>query len=790
MNNKEENNKINNFKKKKVSDAFKNTMIIYVTTFIGVSIINKTIGYFKETFNKGIDASDIVITLLPFIVTTLSIVLSFSDKKIFGISYKSFKNIKRDSCFSFSEMIYFVIFTFIFYAIAAYFNLELTIILIDIFSIVFSFLFIYKEMPLIENNEEKLIQDVVKLFDDKIDNKFYTLIDNFDEEDDLIKAVEYLLINKGLRYSFNIFKKESSKNEIKILNSFICIYSRYLECFLKHKSPSNNGNYDDSTYKILEKSFSVLEELFLDKDIVKFYRNNNHESNSINVMVTEILYYLYKFTRYTDLFDYYKSNLFKTLEYLNNVNFDSSNEIFYYLNLDFFKISIVNRIIFLTIGLYNDFNFLNIKFDDDQNIPYILTFDFKYTLFLSIIFSSITCGIHINSNKKIGDVDKFTKSKFYFNGKQYTFNEFIEKKIKYITLNEVINLLPIFFELYNSTYGISKNKSHEPLYFYIIDSWIELLFYFYSIKKFQYQSQTLNKMLNQFNDEERIQISKRLNLWFYGMNFKMQSLNFINKILPNLTKFNINSNEEIIEDLFKFKNDSLKIYVKSFYLNDHKIKEFANSIQDGIDENLGILRFKDETLKCRISITSYLNYLDIVNLNRFYRGFCFRFVKSNINKIINNHMKFIKETEEQDELKNKIDKISNDASSERTDNIVFIKNNLDTDEYNKLLKINTNSYIKSRDFLCWENDGIRFNFKLEKVGKVNDDFVIKDIVRKNAYLRLNNFYRIFIDSEIKYIYLDEDEFNNLISNIFLGVTFSYDIKYDQDKIIYLKNKRI
>ena len=189
MNSKEENNKINNFKKKEVSDAFKNTMIIYVTTFIGVSIINKTIDYFKETFNKGIDASDIVVTLLPFIVTTLSIVLSFSDKKIFGISYKSFKNIKRDSCFSFSEMIYFVIFTFIFYAIAAYFKLELTIILIDIFSIVFSFLFIYKEMPLIENNEEKLIQDVAKVLGDKINKKSRIFINEYGDIDDLIKVI-------------------------------------------------------------------------------------------------------------------------------------------------------------------------------------------------------------------------------------------------------------------------------------------------------------------------------------------------------------------------------------------------------------------------------------------------------------------------------------------------------------------------------------------------------------------------------------------------------------------------
>lgn len=293
-------------------------------------------------------------------------------------------------------------------------------------------------------------------------------------------------------------------------------------------------------------------------------------------------------------------------------------------------------------------------------------------------------------------------------------------------------------------------------------------------------------MLNQFSEKERIEISKRLNLWFNNMNFKMSKIKFLGKICPNFTNFNFNQSERIINDLFKFKNDTLKVYTKKFYLNKDIITELTNSIENGVDENLHLIRFRDDNLKYKITIAPYLNYLDIINFNGFYGGFSFKFVKSYINKIINNHMKSLNVTNDKAELASKIDSIVNDPTSERTDNIGRFSSKIDINEYKKLSEIQENTYIKSKNFLAWQADGIKLNLQLGKIEKVNNNDVINDIIRRNSKLKFNNLYKVFINYEINYIYLTEEEFKDLISNTLLNVPFEYDIKFDPDKIVFFK----
>lgn len=774
-------NKLNRFIKSGIDSKFGTSLATYFICLIVAFILSSNkIFTFSST---DLIASDIVVALLPCIVTIISISFSLSSNKIFGIPLNSFKKIRDQKYFSFKEMIYIVIFTFLFYTISRIFDLRLCIIVIDFFSLFYSWYFVRQDIVILENDEKKLIKDLVMLFEEKTEGTFDIEKQKISKDDDLYKMLSYLMLSRGLDKTIELMKDSLSySNETKILNSLLFVNISELKQIHAEKEFYFNKNYKESLKEILSNCFDNIIFLGDKNNLLKFNNSKRTEELvTINENITEITSILYEICNEQGFLEYFESKLNDVSKVYSKLFGIEKN-----IDLSLFKIFYFNRLVINQIKL-NNFYFLNVKLSKDDDIPYIFKIDDALSFYVGIVLISISNNIYFGNELIKDKVDEFLNSKFRFESNEGTVINYLKYTSENISSKSIIEFLLIFLKLFDDTF---EKGSYIQLYNYIICSWIELLLLkFLDISTFE--KEEFNNVMNKLKEEDKIAVIKFLNKYFYDIKIKKNlNLVFINNFDKESKDFLNYPNKELFNYLEDYINDVLKEDVKKlYYLENKNIKDIENSFKNTLKEEMNKFDFYDDNLvtgkEVWITFTiNFLNVCDFDNIDLYSSNYNLNMV----NLIIQKELLRTKNTTDKNEIIEKANKIVKNDSSRKINSFDFDKNGNFKDLMKIVKNIDTIDLICLPDFLMWEKDGIKLNVQIDSLDRIEKEDDINKIFEKFKSTKQNDLYRVFINNEIKYIYLNENELKEYIKNIYFEVTYKYNFKVEEDKMLYIKDK--
>lgn len=211
---------------------------------------------------KDINISlDILIVLLPAVITIISISIQMQSDSICGISVKEFQKLRTGLHFGLVHMLLvsIAIFTVDFVSKLISFN-DISFYLI-IISIIYSLLFVVLELPILMQNDFS-ISLVVRGFYKK-HYKNLSAFKSKDEYDFFDKVLVYLILNQGIKDTFSLLKvKESAKGDVLDYllvkqNEFLFNYRE--EIILRKK---NNCLDVDACNSIVNRAYTNLIDLF------------------------------------------------------------------------------------------------------------------------------------------------------------------------------------------------------------------------------------------------------------------------------------------------------------------------------------------------------------------------------------------------------------------------------------------------------------------------------------------------------------------------------------------------
>lgn len=681
-------------------------------------------------------------------------------------------------------MIIVVILNFIGYTISKYFDLKLTVLIIDAFSIFYSISFIAQDMPILENDEEKLIKDLFKYFEIKTNGTFKLNYENITVEDDLYKALANLTTIKGIQKameSFNKFINYDSKWTFLKSLSFINIM--FLEELLKNKDFYNK---DENLKIILASSFRNVKFLGNKDEISNLITLDNEKLKELNYLICDItlrIYEIYNQVNELQVFEEYFGDVLNILG--SNLNSASENNK-EFLNPEFFRLSFLNKLIFKRINSSSsDFYFLNMTFDSKNEIPYVFRIDNRYNLYLSIIIYSVVDEAYNNYKQMLKPINDFLSQKFIYGNETIDFKEHLNGIFDLISISELIDFLPMSLFLFKSTF---IKEINIILYKYILNSWFELIIFKY-YNEVTFNKEEMENMLNNLSKEDRIELAKVFNNWlvFQKNNLNLQ-FGFLSKFKPIPSDINNSVNQDFIKYIDYFKNNTLKEnYIEKFYLTDEKFLLLSDSFKEELKELLNKLNFYDNELnldkdgtfiayKTPTYAESDLDYLG---------SHTCKILKNKINMILVENLKNIKVINNLEEIENKIDFINKGNEPRRSNNFSSINSSTNKSLLRKLIKIEVDDFLEYYDFYIWNKQGIKFNFNIEKIEKLNQQEVKETLIK---YLNFKNkeLYMINNGSEFPTIYLNENELKKYIENLHYKITYKYSIILDETNILHLK----
>ncbi len=246
--------------------------IVFLILIILSLIFNEdfSLYYEKLSGNEPQISNDIILVLLPTILTIVSIVLSLPDNTICGIEMSSFRKLNGKKSYSIGMMLSIGIIIFIIYSFLGQFNTVLVFIL-SIISITYSFIFLFQEIPLLLRNKNRIIKNI---------RQGYYHNNTVDELKDSIK---YLLFNDGMKYVFLKLNKGPKDNQKELLEYLLSLQNDFLWKYLEDSSEKLvNYSLDPSKTSIIivvEKLIGSIEDIINltdEMDILTIYGSEEH----------------------------------------------------------------------------------------------------------------------------------------------------------------------------------------------------------------------------------------------------------------------------------------------------------------------------------------------------------------------------------------------------------------------------------------------------------------------------------------------------------------------------------
>ncbi len=446
-------------------------------------------------------AVDVIIVLLPTIITIVSIVLSLTREKIYGVTFNDFNRLRGFWFYSFIHMIGCLIVIFSLFTICSAFNLTVSIYLIDAIAVFYSAYFSIQEIPVLIGNKTrigKILKNRYKMRDTS------DLLGRQETERILIRVIENIILTEGLKTAYKTLsdKKDKKYNGI-LLNNLLDIQNRYFwdaNDDIEFIKSNINGIYREIDISVaIENGFNNLKDLLkFDKDFD--YKNIVSEEDE-TYQLTRSLFSLYRICESNKLVN--KEN--KKLK-------DIANCILYqrYAS-DKDKTKPYSFIALMAISTLpaGETWFLKSLRDGDSSAFSLFSINEQpIGLFLSILIAYIVKVFPANAEK----LETFVNEPILgLNNDGRSWKQHVEMSIERAKATELINSLTSLLQIYNSIKSsyfenifIKENGVIHDYYGftkdYIFNAWIEIVLFSYC---FQLTAEEVQKEIESLTDNEK-----------------------------------------------------------------------------------------------------------------------------------------------------------------------------------------------------------------------------------------------------------------------------------------------
>ena len=733
----------------------------------------------SDFFKNIVDTNylQIICSLLPLIITIVTIAFSLSSEEYYSLKSFTFRKLRKSFTFNFIEMILIVIFIlglcFYSYYCCSYENIFFSFH-ITIFSLIYSFLFIIQEVPILCKKDKRLIFNLKLNFISKRSIKPKEgLISNYGI---LNKALTFNILNKGINetYSglkFHIFRfrnKYIYQQLLISLNDYILEKTELLDQYLK-----SNSNIND-IIEIKDKISFIIQTNSID-----FFSENKNKRvlvslKEINIMgkFVEMLINLQHMCDILKLNTKYNEMLESFMRGLNYHFSDDNNS---KIKFSFLNTMIVNtlaneEIWFLEFLLnFNEANFFVNKNNDFLIfLSMYLYYVIKEEEFISEEFNNTLTNFLNKETKIISNYPisfkKIINQLYYNHSLDKTF-EMIKTLIK--IRDSGIYYIDKFYKKKNKVYKIIS-FNHEI----ILNYWMQMVLnknYSKECQEFLKDKEKFNKILENSNIQDKEFIN--------GMNKSLSQI----KCNDEYLKF-YNIDTEILE----IYSDPLKLYFKSYYdnivKNKKNKKEFYNkklfklldnSLQNNMEVNFDFLVTKCSSENKETILLEGLIKIDNINLE--------------ISNVINIGIFKFKNSFEEVIRKSVNAKTYEKASFEKEiKNYNYINSNnflIGTKDYDILEKSNILSIDIPfyNDILLWKENGINISASLNSKSLMARRLTFNEI---NSLIdsRFNVTYGnyLYYSKDISY-FLTRPQLYDRISKDFIFISVECEFSYDIDK---------
>ena len=766
--------------------------IAFIFFAIGIFLDHK-IDISEEFDNQVID---IVISMLPMATTIISISLSMNSELIYGIESSKFRKLRKDINFNFMEMLIITILIFILTTICVIINFTISIWFLDIIAIIYAFVFVVQEIPLLMKSDKRF-KKIIKKAWYKEENSDFNL-GNASNGKELQNVIQYLVLNQGVSQTFIDFKCKDSKKNIIILDTLLSLNNDFLSEYIDSEGyiidNCSESPMGINIYTAINISLNSIKEILSFNEsfnIVRIYNYSNHY-----FYIMRMIFLLHKICTKLKLIDKFNNSMMSSIRILSYLRANSENIVF--------KNHFLNSMLISSVS-HDELWFITLLRDSEFYGLYIPETNRSYVIFLSIYYFYL-----MKIDNKVPEELKEKLNSFFLEPSKslnsnnenwyYVIKHFIESTSFSEISHALIDLLsilknehrlsPWYMPDWRNSWSSEDGELDSKL---IFNCWLEIIFYSY--QNFLVDINSIDSVINQLSDEEKYELAFILEeSWFQdGINFSgyssssfvdFYSLRFVDKgdCMDKLRKYFFEKKNSINN---KYYEKSKEMYVQSIdsdYLNNIK-KDLISTFE----EKKKKIDLYDEKLSCDDKTFSYS-----MRLENNYSSQYIDVIMANINSIFN---KIINKKTKEESIKNVselsgIEKIlmSNKYNMRSSKHYQLLKKGISRDTFNKINSVKA-SNVHFDNFFLWVDGAIRFNTECDKentyVRKLND-FEINDVIEKE-YKVSEGLYKYNEGDNNRNIFITREELYDLISKRYsvACICFRWNISIDAKNIILI-----
>lgn len=753
--------------------------------------------------------SDIVMILLPLVVTILSITLSLPREQIYGIENTDFRKLRGDKAYNFHEMLIITIVLFIIFNISSNLGFNILPWTLSTFSVIYSIVFINQEIPILIRNDKK-VKSIIK----KHIHKNFKIID-FDKQSNevsMINAVQNLIFTEGIISAYKVLESNDNQQNRIYLDKILDIQNTFLFGYINnHTITIDNVKNQYKNIDIIQavdtslKNLKDILSLNMELNILEIYGDEEHFYHITRSMfalhkILSILEINHKLQReFSDLVQL----IFMKMKY---GKVDDRSIRFYYkiLNAMLVNSTSGDELWFLEILRDSSFEGLVSIYGTDEYMVFV-------SIYLYYLVELEPSTPQLFKDEIVNFIGKPSEG---LNSDGASWKSIFNHKLSYLDSSQTSEILPKLLQIYDcnsNRFSWYEPKHSSGRIVSIIDekSFTKQLLMDWWIS---YVLSNINHHAYSFNSGEDVQLPSLNEADAHAFSVLLNKKWFKDDKLITKQKlpiFSFYDSREIVEDymewnsitkaLREYKNKNIKESIlnelSANKVNEEKLSEHKQTLSKGFIEAIEKLSIIDKDIDLSEEDKRYFAMsFDSRWSDGLIKSVADRFPES-INRLIHDSFK---NDPKINDIKKKITSYSIDdlnniiAFKPTTKNAFIYELNTDLERsklINEINQINAGEKLWLPHDLYMRNNPIRMNIEYiseDSSLRFFNNEEINTIIDRDFKL-VNGLYKYEegADGE-KSILLERDELFKLISDkyFFARIVFKYKIIYSYDDILY------
>lgn len=770
---------------------------IIIFSILDSLIFKKTINNYNDFFYNNYD---IIIVLLPTIVTIVSISLSLNNEKIYGVTLIEFKSLCGGFYFSFLHMIFVLIGVFVLYAIFKIFNLQFSIIFLECLCIAYAIKFSLQEIPILSRSKTFIKKLLKKRFQKETKNGLFKAQENTI----FLTIIQNIVLKEGLFVVINTLEGKNTNRE-EIIKYLFTAQKDYFTDVLESISPYSSVFIQQyrgiDLLEAIDKGYENVESFLKSSDSYEL-------KSDYYYLLTRLLFLLHFICKELKIEKKESERLSDMISYCHITEHSADN--------NEYKLAVIIKMAIETIGEGETWF---IRYLRDNRIHQMYFFDFYDSLlgvFISMLISHLLKRKILNEDG-VESIESFMNEiNNSLNSDGSTWRELCRMSLENAEFKDVINSLSILLKYYklfpneSFYFGMLRNNMYywtddDFQLINVFDYWLEFIFISAS---WDFKDVSLESALEKLEEDEKATLAELLSeKWLEDGKLRDNlSSTFSEIILKEKRTFSQNFyNKRIIDDLVKFHDDFYKKKEEKLdrcKIDDDQLLKISKSIQESFINSYSSFELYDDSLplndsdkKC-FSVSFYA--LDFNKLiKRFLEEKNIRLsLISLINEEIKKNIDFMNVDDGllNDEITDFILKKECNITSSEWQINAYIDNN-SSDNAIKLKEIKFESISGIIHGLYWKKGAIGINVKLIDenamlIRRATDEEI--NIIIERDYKPFENGLYRFADNNYKNrdFYLTREELKKKIKErlVFVLIPFQYSVKLNENYIVAFNKK--